>query len=83
MLRMVLRCAARRKIRIFAMRSRAFVPVDPSPSRERSEASRHAVPLVAGDKSGASQARFYRRLIGKADERYDRHLAGLKKAPKR
>ena len=45
---------------------------------------RHAVLLVAGDKSGTSQARFYRRLIGKADERYDRHLSGLrKKAPKR
>lgn len=31
---------------------------------------RRAVLLVAGDKSGGSQARFYRRLIAKADERF-------------
>lgn len=38
--------------------------------------SRHALLLVAGDKAGISERRFYRRLIGRADERFDRHLAG-------
>ena len=33
--------------------------------------------LVAGDKSGGSSRRFYRALIRKADERFDRHLARL------
>lgn len=36
---------------------------------------REAILLVAGDKSGGSENRFYRRLIGKADDRYARHLA--------
>ena len=36
---------------------------------------RCAVLLVAGDKSGVSQRLFYRRLIAKADARYDAHLA--------
>ncbi|HXQ68595.1 MAG TPA: type II toxin-antitoxin system RelE/ParE family toxin [Alphaproteobacteria bacterium] len=35
---------------------------------------RHAILLVAGDKSGTSQARFYKRLIAKADARYKAHL---------
>ena len=34
--------------------------------------------LVAGDKSGAGEKRFYRELIGKADGRFDAHLARLK-----
>ena len=38
---------------------------------------RRAVLLVAGEKSGGSQRRFYRALIRKADERFDRHLAQL------
>lgn len=38
---------------------------------------RRAVVLVAGDKSGISQAKFYQRLIRKADRRFDDHLAGL------
>ena len=37
-----------------------------------------AILLVAGDKSGGSQKRFYRQLIKVADERFDRHLAFLK-----
>ncbi len=41
--------------------------------------TRRAVLLVAGDKSGVSSRRFYRTLIGKADERFDRHLARLAK----
>lgn len=40
---------------------------------------RRAILLVAGDKSGGSEARFYRRLIKKADERFDRHLDRLAK----
>jgi hypothetical protein len=38
---------------------------------------RKAVVLVAGDKSGGSEKRFYQRLIGKADARFDAHLARL------
>ena len=38
---------------------------------------RRALLLVAGDKSGGSGRRFYRDLIRKADERFDRHLARL------
>lgn len=40
---------------------------------------RQAVLLVAGDKSGGSEKRFYRHLIAKADERFDDHLSHLKK----
>jgi hypothetical protein len=42
---------------------------------------RHAVLLVAGDKSGGSEKRFYTRLIAKADQRFDTHLQLT--APKR
>ncbi len=35
---------------------------------------RQAILLVAGDKSGGSQNRFYKRLIKKADERFDHWL---------
>jgi len=38
---------------------------------------RKAILLVAGDKSGGSEKRFYRRLIDKADTRFDSHLAAL------
>ena len=34
--------------------------------------------LVAGDKSGVSQKRFYKQLIEKADRLYKAHLAKLK-----
>jgi hypothetical protein len=34
--------------------------------------------LVAGDKSGVSQKRFYKQLVSKADQLYDAHLAKLK-----
>ncbi|MFY9805120.1 MAG: type II toxin-antitoxin system RelE/ParE family toxin [Candidatus Acidiferrales bacterium] len=37
--------------------------------------SRKAILLVAGDKSGGSEKRFYRELIRKADQRLDAHLA--------
>ena len=43
------------------------------------DTNRRAILLVAGDKSGVSEKRFYRELIRKADERFDAHLARLKK----
>ena len=39
---------------------------------------RQAILLVGGDKSGVSERRFYRKLIARADERFDRHLAKRK-----
>jgi hypothetical protein len=41
---------------------------------------RHAVLLVAGDKSGGSEKRFYARLIARADQRFNTHLK--RSAPK-
>jgi hypothetical protein len=41
------------------------------------DTKRKAVLLVAGDKSGRSQRRFYRDLIRKADERLDAHFERL------
>ena len=35
---------------------------------------RRAILLVAGDKSGGSEKRFYRELINKADDRFAAHL---------
>lgn len=43
---------------------------------------RKAILLVAGDKSGGSQKRFYRDLIRKADQRFGNHLSRLKKERK-
>ena len=40
---------------------------------------RKAILLVAGDKSGISERRFYKQLIKKAGERFDTHLDRLKK----
>lgn len=39
---------------------------------------RSAILLVAGDKSGMSQKRFYKKLITKADERFEKHLKKTK-----
>jgi hypothetical protein len=39
---------------------------------------RKAILLVAGDKSGGGETRFYRRLIDKADARFGAHLATSK-----
>jgi hypothetical protein len=39
---------------------------------------RRAILLVAGDKSGISEKRFYKQLIAKADARYEAHLARTK-----
>jgi hypothetical protein len=38
---------------------------------------RNAILLVAADKSGASEVKFYKRLIDKADRRYKEHLDDL------
>jgi len=46
------------------------------------DTSRRAIVLVAGDKTGGSQQRFYRRLIAKADHRFDVHLKRLAAAKK-
>jgi len=35
---------------------------------------RQAVLLVAGDKAGSSEKRFYKQLIANADNRFDRYL---------
>jgi len=39
--------------------------------------TRQAVVLVGGDKSGGSEARFYKSLIKKADDRYDSYISDL------
>ncbi|OYW34446.1 MAG: addiction module toxin RelE [Brevundimonas sp. 12-68-7] len=43
---------------------------------------RRAIVLVAGDKSGGSQKRFYRQLIAKADFRFSEHVESLKSGKK-
>ncbi len=43
------------------------------------DTKRKAILLIAGDKSGVGERRFYRELIRKADDRFDAHLARLKK----
>jgi hypothetical protein len=40
---------------------------------------RKAILLVAGDKSGVNEKRFYKRLIATADARFDAHLERLKR----
>jgi hypothetical protein len=43
---------------------------------------RKAILLVAGDKSGGSEKRFYHELIRKADQRFDAHLDRIMKVTK-
>jgi hypothetical protein len=43
---------------------------------------RKAIVLVAGDKSGGGEKRFYKQLIAKADRRFSEHLQKLKAAKK-
>jgi hypothetical protein len=43
---------------------------------------RKAVLLVAADKSGISEKRFYRQLIAKADQRFDDHQSRTKRERK-
>lgn len=38
---------------------------------------RKALLLMAGDKSGMSEKKFYKSLIRKADERFSRHLRAI------
>ncbi|PWB79313.1 MAG: hypothetical protein C3F08_07070 [Candidatus Methylomirabilota bacterium] len=40
---------------------------------------RQVILLVAGNKSGISEQRFYRQLIEKADRRFADHLSRIKK----
>ena len=42
--------------------------------------TRRAILLVAGDKSGHSEKKFYQRLIAAADKRFDDHLERLRRA---
>ncbi len=44
------------------------------------DTERAAILLVGGDKRGADQRRFYKKLIDDADARFDGHLAALKVA---
>jgi hypothetical protein len=46
------------------------------------DSERRAILLVAGDKSGGSQKRFYKQLIAKADRRFSAHLESLKAVKK-
>ena len=46
------------------------------------DTKRKAILLVAGDKSGVGEKRFYRELIRKADDSFDAHLARLTKERK-
>ena len=41
---------------------------------------RQAILLAGGDKGGADQKRFYKRLVATADSRFDGYLAALTKA---
>jgi hypothetical protein len=43
---------------------------------------RQAILLVGGDKGGADQRRFYKRLLAVADARYDDHLVTLSQSTK-
>jgi len=44
---------------------------------------RQPILLIAGDKYGGSQAKFYKRLLRTADERYSTHLKTLQDATKK
>ena len=44
------------------------------------DTERAAILLVGGDKGGADQRRFYKKLIACADARFDGHLATLRAA---
>ncbi|MDM7994273.1 MAG: type II toxin-antitoxin system RelE/ParE family toxin [Acidobacteriota bacterium] len=44
--------------------------------------NRQAVILCGGDKSGGSESRFYKRMIAKADARFDAYCRSMKKEKK-
>ena len=52
------------------------------PTVDTLKGSRQAILLVGGDKGGADQRRFYKRLLTVADARYDDHLATLSQSNK-
>ena len=45
--------------------------------------NRQAILLCGGDKAGGSERRFYRRLIAKADARFEAHVARVKSLKKK
>ena len=47
------------------------------------DTKREAILLVAGDKSGSSEKRFYPRLVRRADKHFEAHPARLKKKGKK
>ena len=47
------------------------------------DSKRRAIILCGGDKSGGSEKRFYRQLIGKADARFGAHVAWVRKQKER
>jgi hypothetical protein len=47
------------------------------------DTKRKGILLVAGDKSGGGERRFYSELIRKADNRFDAHLSRLRKKMKK
>ena len=44
---------------------------------------RNGILLIGGNKSGVSQKQFYKKLVAKADELLDAHLAKIKANRKR
>ena len=44
--------------------------------------NRQAIILWGGDKSGSSESRFYKRMIAKADARFDAYCKAMKKGNK-
>jgi len=44
---------------------------------------RKAILLVAGDKSGVTEKKFYKALIAKEDDRFDAHIARIKEKEKK
>lgn len=42
--------------------------------------NRHAIVLVAADKQGVKEDKFYKDLLEKANDRFDKHLKALKDA---
>ena len=56
--------------------------LDPTPAASVLAYTDSCTNAVARDKSGVSEKRFYKGLIRKADDRFEAHLARLKKEGK-
>jgi hypothetical protein len=65
------------------MQELRFDTADGVASDLRFRSNRKAMLLVAGDKSGGSEKRFYRQLIETADKRFDVHVARIKRQKER